>query len=309
MQVATASLMLPPETSFWSIFRSPEQLHRRLARSHVARLAPSSSDLDWEATLAEEVDCRRLEHELVERERGAIAPLVRSVARDGDGFVRWFTALEQSGPGQHDPLFRWLAEQASYEQMCWFLRQEMAGEAGFDDLVALAQLKLPARPKLEMARNYWDEMGQGNEGGMHGPMLARLGQCLPPSKLSPVWETLALGNLMVALATSRCYAYQAIGALGVIELTAPGRAELVNVGLKRLGFEGAARRYYALHATLDVRHSQTWNREVIQPLIEANPDVAPLIAEGALMRLRAGARCFDRYRAELTLPMAHARSA
>jgi hypothetical protein len=291
--------MLPPETSFWSVFRSPERLHRRLARSHVARLAPKVSEPDWEGALAEEVDCRRLERELVERERAAIAPQVRFVARDPDGFLRWFTELERSGPGQGDPLFGWLAEQASYEQMCWFLRQEMAGEAGFDDLVALAQLKLPARPKLEMARNYWDEMGQGNEGAMHGPMLARLGQCLPPSTITPVWETLALGNLMVALATSRSYAYQAIGALGVIELTAPGRAEQVNVGLKRLGFEGAARRYYALHATLDVRHSQTWNREVLRPLVEASPEVAPLLAEGALMRLRAGARCFDRYRAEL----------
>jgi hypothetical protein len=301
--------MLPPETSFWSIFRSPDRLHRRLARSHVARLAPSVSEPDWEGALAEEVDCRRLERELVERERAAIAPLVRSVARDADGFLRWFNALERSGPGQGDALFPWLAEHASYEQMCWFLRQEMAGEAGFDDLVALAQLKLPPRPKLEMARNYWDEMGQGNEGGMHGPMLARLGQSLPPTELSPVWQTLALGNLMVALATSRSYAYQAIGALGVIELTAPGRAELVNVGLKRLGFEGAARRYYALHATLDVRHSQTWNREVIKPLLEADREVAPLIAEGALMRLRAGARCFERYRSELMEPMARAQGA
>ena len=70
-----------------------------------------------------------------------------------------------------------------------------------------------------------------------------------------VWESLALSNLMVALATARHYASQSIGALGVIELTAPGRSGLVNAGLKRLGIDGTARRYYALHATLDVRHS------------------------------------------------------
>ena len=39
-----------------------------------------------------------------------------------------------------------------------------------------------------------------------------------------VWEALALGNMMIGLAANRYYAYQAIGALGVIELTAPGRA-------------------------------------------------------------------------------------
>lgn len=280
----------------------PEALHRRLAKSHTARLAPRLTDLDWEQALQDEIICRKVERELVERERVAIAAQVRRVPTEPEAFIAWFEALKQNGPGQGDALFPWLAEQATLEDMCWFLRQEMAGEAGFDDLVALSQLKLPAQPKLEMARNYWDEMGQGHEGGMHGPLLASLGAALPETHIETVWETLALGNLMVALATSRSYAYQSIGALGVIELTAPGRAELVNAGLKRLHFDGAARRYYALHATLDVRHSQTWNREVLAPLVKAEPEVARLLAEGALMRLRAGARCFERYRAELMAP-------
>jgi hypothetical protein len=262
-------------------------------------LSPGLGDLDWEQTLQEELICRRLERALVERERAAIAAEIRRVPTDSARFIAWFEQLKEHGPGQGDALFPWLAQEASLDDMCWFLRQELAGEAGFDDLVALSQLKLPARPKLEMASNYWDEMGQGHAGAMHGPLLNALAAALPETDVAPVWETLALGNLMVALATARCYAYQAIGALGVIELTAPGRAELVNAGLKRLHFDGAARRYYALHATLDVRHSQTWNREVLAPLVAADPRTAPLLAEGALMRLRAGARCFTRYRAQL----------
>jgi hypothetical protein len=277
----------------------PDALHRRLALSHAARLAPRATDSDWEAALQEEVLCRRMERELVELERAALAPQIRQVPRRSAEFAAWFEELKQAGPGQNDALFPWLAEQASLSDMTWFLRQEMAGEAGFDDLVALSQLKLPPRPKLELARNYWDEMGQGHQNGMHGPMLERLSAALPADDSPTVWESLALGNLMVALATSRSYAYQSLGALGVIELTAPGRAELVNAGLKRLHFEGAARRYYALHATLDVRHSQTWVREVLAPLVDEDPAIAPLLAEGALLRLRAGARCFERYRAEL----------
>ena len=66
------------------------------------------------------------------------------------------------------------ADTASLEQMRWYLQQEAAGEAGFDDLTAMTQVKLPKRIKLELARNYWDEMGRGNEKGMHGPMLERL---------------------------------------------------------------------------------------------------------------------------------------
>jgi hypothetical protein len=278
---------------------TPEVLHRTLVNSQKMRLAPRKSDTDWQGALEEELACRKMEHEMIERERAAISSQVRRVPRDPSGFLAWFEELKSSGPGQGDPLFPWLADSASFDDVCWFLHQEMAGEAGFDDLVALTQVRLGARPKLEMARNYWDEMGQGHEGGMHGPMLQRLGACLPPSDAPIVWETLALGNLMVALATHRAYTYQSLGALGAIELTAPGRAEYVNEALKRLHFDGAARRYYALHATLDVRHSQAWNREIFAPLVAEDPELAPLLAEGALMRLRAGARCFERYRAEL----------
>jgi hypothetical protein len=104
---------------------------------------------------------------------------------------------------------------------------------------------------------------------------------------------------MTALAMNRRYTYHSVGALGAIELTAPGRAVHVNAGLKRLGVGGEARRYFALHATLDVKHSIAWNREVLRPLVAERPETARAIAEGALMRLEAGRRCFERYRAKL----------
>ena len=116
-----------------------------------------------------------------------------------------------------------------------------------------------------------------------------------------VVAALAWANNMMALAANRRYTYQSIGALGAIELTAPGRAAQVNAGLKRLGVAGSARQYFALHATLDIRHSEAWNREVLAPLVSANPNVAPAIAEGALLRLQAGLRCFERYRRVLGL--------
>ncbi len=277
-----------------------DTLHRLLAASHAQRLNPKLDSPNFEADLQREIAVRRQERELVERERADVAHALRDIPRDAAAFLTWFEALKVNGPGQNDPLFPWLAEHADHRQMCWFLQQELAGEAGFDDLVALTQVKLPARPKLELARNYWDEMGQGHEGGMHGPMLSRLARALQlNTNGDTVWESLALSNLMVALATARHYAYQSIGALGVIELTAPGRSALVNAGLKRLGIGGPARQYYALHATLDVRHSAAWNQEVIMPLVAQDPRTALPIAEGALLRLRAGERCFDRYRGEL----------
>ena len=104
---------------------------------------------------------------------------------------------------------------------------------------------------------------------------------------------------LAGLAFNRAYAFHSVGALGAVELTAPDRARLVNAGLRRLGVAAGVRQYYALHATLDIKHSATWNAEVIAPLVEAQPETRFAIAEGALMRLRAGERCFERYRREL----------
>ena len=106
---------------------------------------------------------------------------------------------------------------------------------------------------------------------------------------------------MTALATNRRYAFHSIGALGAIEMTAPDRAKAVARGLERLGLDKASRHYFALHAVLDRKHSADWNREVISSLVESDPALAHPIAEGALMRLAAGARCFERYRQEFRL--------
>ncbi len=278
-----------------------EALHAMLAARNLDRLAPRLPDGDWEAELAAQHALLRAEVQMVEAERSVIAARAASAPSDAGAFVAWYEDLATTGPGQGDPLFPWLATEATADQMKWFLRQEVAGEAGFEDLVALAQLKLAAQPKLELARNYWDEMGRGTASAMHGPMLSRLAEAVDLASLDVpvVWESLALGNIMLALAVHRRYAYHALGALGVIELTAPGRADLVNRGLKRLGIAPDARHYFALHATLDIKHSAAWNAEVLHPIVAAEPRVAPAIAEGALLRLEAGRRCFERYRSEL----------
>jgi hypothetical protein len=272
-------------------------LHRRLARFNAQRLEPagphSSAQGDHEHALLV-----ALQNDFIERERDLVHAAAEEAPREAGAFCAWFTALQEHGAGQGDSLFPWLAHCASLDEMRWFLAQEATGEAGFDDLVALTQVKLPPRAKLELARNFWDEMGRGSQGAMHGWLLERLIRHLGVAidRERTVWPALALGNLMVALATQRHYAYQSIGALGVIELTAPDRVAQVARGLQRLGVPAAERSYFEIHATLDRKHARAWIEEVIAPLVEHDPGVAPWIAEGALMRLAAGARCFASYR-------------
>ena len=276
------------------------QLQHVLRDLNERRMTPEHDARGWRDSLADETSARLAEHEFIEASRAEVAARAATAPHTPNGFLAWFEQLRENGPGQGDSLFPWIEHHATLDQLKWFLSQEVAGEAGFDDLVALTQLKMPVQAKLELARNYWDEMGRGMENAMHGPMLSLLAVSL---ELDPsveiVVEALALGNLLCGLAHNRRYAYHSLGALGAIELTAPDRSRMTNLGLKRLRVPAGERQYYALHATLDIKHSIAWNREIIGPLVAERPECATAIAEGALMRLTAGERCFIRYRKEL----------
>ena len=275
-----------------------DSFQRGLAHWNRERLAPSLPREDWRLRLERDTKMLRLERGFIEELREEIAQEAARAPLNPDEFLAWFERLRVSGPGQGDRLFPWLAESADRNQVRWFFEQEAAGEAGFDDLLAYTQVKLPVPAKLELARNYWDEMGRGNAAGMHGPMLDALVGTLQVAPVieNTVWESLALANAMTAMATSRELAWHSVGALGVIELTAPGRSKFVAQGLRRIGLSEKERRYFELHAVLDIKHSADWNREALRPLVTEDPARARAIAEGALIRLRCGARCFDRYR-------------
>ncbi len=278
-----------------------DSFQRGLAHWNRERLEPGFPSDDWQRLFERDVRMERLQGAFLEELRAEVIDEAAAAPTDVEGFLDWFEGLQATGPGQGDPLFPWLADSADRDQLRWFFEQEAAGEAGFDDLVAMTQVKLPTRPKLELARNYWDEMGHGTEKGMHGPMLDALVDTLAVTPVieNTVWESLCLANAMTAMASSRRYAWHSVGALGVIELTAPGRSAATAEGLKRVGLSPKEARYFTLHAVLDVKHSEDWNREAIRPAVEEDPCRATAMAEGALIRLRCGARCFEAYRDRL----------
>jgi hypothetical protein len=270
---------------------------RTLAKWNRERLSPGTPDIDWRNRFDRDMQMLRLEGAFLDELRAEVADAAAAVPTDPDAFVAWFVELSKSGPGQNHPLFAWLAETATEGQMRWFLTQEAAGEAGFDDLVAYTQVKLPLGAKLELAENYWDEMGRGQHRGIHTLLLRELidRMRIAPEIDTTVWESLALANAMTAMATTRRYAWLSVGSLGVVELTAPWRCDHVSAGLKRLGYGQRERLYYDLHSKIDVKHSETWNRNALRPLVEEDPTRARWIAEGALVRMKCAQRCFDRY--------------
>jgi hypothetical protein len=192
-------------------------------------------------------------------------------------------------------IYPWLAEHATHEQLVHFLALEGGPDGGFDDLVAACQVGISGEPKLEMAQNYWDEMGRGRghdvHTELHHQMMRALGLETPPRHAQPtaVLERAALGGL---LATNRWLQPQLVGALGLIELQAGPRCRTVAAGLRRVGAPQEALAFYDEHAEADPRHGKDWLEHVVRPLAE-DPRWASTIVQGARWRSVLDTRFLD----------------
>jgi hypothetical protein len=266
-----AERFTPFETGRESLFF--ERLHRGLHRWNVRRHRPEFPTRRWRDELEEDLRMRTLEGEWIEAERTVVAGQARGVPRTPDACAGWFEALSLEGPGRCDPFLEWIAERATLDQVHWFLRQELATEAGLDMLVALTRLRVSPWP-----------MGEWTGGGRPGraPALESAGH-------DTVWEALAVSNLLVGLASNRRYAWHALGALAAAELAARDRTASVERALRRLGVGSTARE--------ETRADRVCDGFVA--LLEEDPERTPFLAEGALLRLRAGLRCVRTYRSEL----------
>jgi len=117
------------------------EFHRDLAKRNALRFRPGLPEDGKFDELDRDQIVARAEIEFVESLRRTVAPLAAAIPAAPNDFIAWFEQLKETGPGQGDRLFPWLATSATVEQMKWFLFQEFAGEAGFEDLLAMTQVR------------------------------------------------------------------------------------------------------------------------------------------------------------------------
>ncbi len=198
--------------------------------------------------------------------------------------------------------YRWLARSATHEQLVRFLALEGGPDGGFDDLVAVAQVGLQGSAKLELGKNYWDEMGCGDAAGvhtvLHQSMAAAIGLQSVPREQQPVesLERVAVGGL---LATNRWLQPEMVGALGLLELQAGPRCRLVVQAFDRLGAPQEAYPFYVEHADVDPVHGKDWMDKAVVPLVGEHPDWGPRIVKGAWWRSQLNLAFFEAARREL----------
>ena len=183
--------------------------------------------------------------------------------------------------------YKWLAKRATWEQVVDFLALEGGPDGGFDDLVAVCQIGLTGSAKLELGKNYWDEMGQGDLAGVHTQLHDDLVDAIampaiPREQTSEAaLERAALGGL---LATNRWLQPEMIGALGLLELQAGPRCRLVLQAFDRLGAPAGAYPFYVEHAEVDPVHGKDWMDKAIEPLAADQPGWGPRMVKGAWWR-------------------------
>ncbi len=201
-----------------------------------------------------------------------------------------------AGRDQVPAIYRWVADHAGAAELLEFLALEGGPDGGFDDMVAACQVGIDGAAKVELARNYWDEMGRGDPARVHAELHRRLVQATGiravarPDQPLEALERSLLGSL---LATNRHLQPEMVGALGLVEMQAGARCRKVVQGLRRVGAPDEAVAFYTEHAVADPVHGKDWLDQVISPLAD-DPRWAAGILRGAVWRALVNRQFFAR---------------
>lgn len=225
-----------------------------------------------------------------------------AMPKDLDKFNDWVIELIQSHPSNvSHPLFAFLRDKATFSQLKEFFHQEAPMDLHFVDTLLLMMPAMHGPMKMELAGNFWDEMGNGTPELVHRYKRQVQMKYLDIPENDHItnidyycWEELALANLYLEGATNRGKLTQLIGNMLATETMVPGRVECQVKGWQRVGLPDNALEYLNDHTSIDVEHAQGWLNNLVLPLLRANPDLQYALVFGALRRLRAAQDVCDR---------------
>ncbi|MER7210918.1 MULTISPECIES: iron-containing redox enzyme family protein [Streptosporangium] len=246
---------------------------------------------------------RLLEEATLAREdHGVDTVLLDEAPADPKDYLSWLKNLARRHPAYKHPYYaEFIRDRAGREDLRTYVIQESVVDGRFDDLLAMMQVGTTDDAKLEIARNYWDEMGNGDADQVHTHLFNQIFQVfdIGADELEDALtaEALLSGNLAVMLCRYRRLYPEAVGFLGMTEWFAPDRFVQVVHAWERLGLPDVGIVYHRLHITVDSLHAAGWFHNVIIPAAES-PAMRRGIARGALLRLNSSARYLDERLAE-----------
>jgi len=225
---------------------------------------------------------------------------LRDLPQTAQDFEVWYRKRFRQQVATAESLFEHLAQRATLEELSVYILYEEQVDGRFDDVIALAQLGLKGAAKVALATNYWDEMGNGDETQMHTRLFcesaAFFRKAINSSPLArfvqPTAEALANGNLLLLLSIRREHCTRLLGALTLLEHTAPKRFSRAVFAMHRLGIPEPIIYYHEMHTRIDAKHGDDLLNQVVLPMLQARPDLTAEVSIGVQMRLQVASRYY-----------------
>lgn len=240
-----------------------------------------------------------IERRLIAAEDARVpAEVLARVPSGGDEFIGFLERLMREHAAYEHPLYaQVLRHEADRDGLRTFFAQEISVDGSFSDFLALLMVGTGGSVRMEISKNYWDEMGNGNPAEVHTDLFMRavralgLGEAELEDEAS-LWS-LYCGNLSLALALNRKHFAAALGYFAAMEYLVPHRFEHVLAAWARNGLRPEDIEYHRLHIVVDVAHARGWLDNVIRPLVTDDPRAAAEVTRGIFYRLNSSVSYLD----------------
>jgi Iron-containing redox enzyme len=223
--------------------------------------------------------------------------LIESAPVEPRAYLSWLKAQARGHRVYKHPYYRsFIRDHATPDDLRAYVIQESVVDGKFDDLLAMMQVGTSGAAKMEIAANFWDEMGNGNAAEVHTHLFNNIFKVFDiqaeEMERSLTATALLSGNLAVLLCRYRRYYPEAVGFLGMTEWLVPERFTQVLHAWDRLGLPADGIIYHRLHVTIDSQHAAGWFHNVVLPAAQS-PQMRNGMARGTLWRLNSSARYLD----------------
>jgi hypothetical protein len=279
---------------------------------HYAGIEGIDDRLEWDPALMAFREALEMPFELALRDRFAVAPTcepideqLRAVISDAEGVS----------------ISTYMAREATAFHYREFLTHRSAYHLREADPHSFAIPRLRREPKLYLLEIQSDEYGSGNVGWMHSDLFAGAMSALDldPTEGAYIDQlpgvTLATMNLMSLFALHRRLRGAIIGHLAAFEMTSCIPNRRYGDGLRRLGYDESATRYFDEHVEADAAHGAIAANDLAGSLVQQDWRLEADVLFGAAALLGLDARWADhlvtswsRGRSSLLRPLAPQRS-
>ncbi len=219
-----------------------------------------------------------------------------------ENFPAWVKQkVAEHASNELHPLFTFLRDAATFEQMREFFFQETPLEMLFGDILAFMLPGVYGSIKVEFLKNYWDEVGHAEDHRVHRNLRAKLMNtvqipinCYVQNIELLICEELELINMYLSLATNRPKQSELVGVMLATELMIPNRFQYSIKGWQRVGLKEDDLDYLIEHTSVDQAHSEDWLNQVVMPILINNPAAMSEVVLGIFRRLSIAMSVLDR---------------